>query len=99
MPSRLEVAPYEAPLHCHCDLFGAYGEGSTDVRAVWDAEADGAQPGAYRVVARVTNLQGTANATAEAPFSIASAKESPSAGPALLALGLAVLAAAARRRV
>lgn len=97
-PSELAVAPYEAPIHCHCDLFGAYGERSTDTRAVWDAAADGAKPGEYRVVVRVTNLQGTANATVEEPFSIASAKDSPGVTPALLLIGLAALAFVSRRR-
>jgi len=97
-PSELSVEPYQAPLHCHCDLFGAYGEGSTDTRAVWDAEADAAAPGDYRVVVRVTNLQGTADASAEQPFALASEKESPGLAPALPGLVLAALALLGRRR-
>ncbi|HJQ93140.1 MAG TPA: hypothetical protein VJ874_02520, partial [Candidatus Thermoplasmatota archaeon] len=88
-PSGLAVAPYHAQLHCHCDLFGAYGEGSTDTRAVWDAAGDEALPGDYRVIVTATNLQGTANVTADAWFTIASEKEAAGPGSALLAWGLA----------
>ena len=96
-PSKLAVAPYEAPLHCHCDVFGAYGEGSTDLRATWDATADQAVPGAYRLVVRVANLQGTAEATAEQPFTIDAAKQAPGPAPVLALLGLAGLALLRRR--
>ena len=97
-PSELSVEAYEAPLHCHCDLFGAYGEGSTDTRATWDAAADEALPGDYQVLVTVTNLQGTANATSVETFNIASAKESPAPAPAVLVSGLAAIALVLRRR-
>lgn len=96
--STMTVEPYHAPSHCHCDIFGAYGEKWTDTRAVWDAAADGAAPGAYTVRVHATNLQGTADATAEEPFTVSSAKEAPGATPAFLVFGLAALAVALRRR-
>lgn len=92
------VEPYHAPFHCHCDEFGAYGEAYTDTRAVWDAATDQAVPGDYRVTVRVTNLQGTTEATGEAPFQIASAQESPGPAPMVLVLALAGVALLLRRR-
>lgn len=95
--ATLSVEPYVAPFHCHCDLFGGYGEQYTDLRAVWDATADGATPGDYTFRVTVRNLQETAEATAEVPFTISSAKEAPGA-PTFLAFALVALAALAARR-
>lgn len=97
-PTSLTVGPYQAPAHCHCDVFGGYGEVYTDTRGTWNAVADEAMEGDYALKVRVTNLQGTSEAVGEEPFSISSPKESPAATPALLALALAGLALALRRR-
>ena len=95
--ATLTVEPYHAPAHCHCDVFGAYGEKWTDTRAVWDAAADGAEPGLYTLRVHATNLQGTADATSEQPFAVASEKESPGLAPMLPVLALAGLASLLRR--
>jgi hypothetical protein len=98
VPTSLTVEPYHAPVHCHCGMFGGYGEVSTDLRAVWDAASDQAKPGDYVFTVHVANLQGTAETSGQAPFQIAFENESPSVAPAFLVLGLAALAVVLRRR-
>ncbi|MHB1262783.1 MAG: hypothetical protein ACYC2H_13835, partial [Thermoplasmatota archaeon] len=98
MPTELLVEPYHAPAHCHCDIFGGYGEVYTDTRGTWNAIADEAKEGDYVLKVHVTNLQGTSEANSEEPFSISSPKESPGAAPTLLVFALAGLALVLRRR-
>jgi PGF-CTERM protein len=97
--TTIAAGPYHAATHCHCDVFGAYAEHSTDVRAVWDAAADEAEPGLYTLRVQAQNLQGTANVTAEQPFAVASEKESPGFAPGLAVLAVLGLALLLRRRV
>jgi hypothetical protein len=97
VPSTIATEPYEG-LHCHCKMFGGYGEVYTDMRTVWDAAADEAKPGDYTVKVLVTNLQGNAETSGEQPFQIAFENESPGVAPPVFVLALAALALVLRRR-
>jgi len=90
--------PFVLDAGCHCgDAFGSASSEFHDSRVVWDAAADHAKPGAYTLHLALTNLQGTAKATQDVPFTVAGAKESPALAP-LGVVGALALAAIGLRR-